>query len=116
MDRTPAYVADMLAAARELAEIVAGVELSAFLADRLRCLACEKLFINLGEAAKRIPEADTASIGGVPWQKVIGLRNILAHGYEQVEHEVLYKTVLADLPGLTKALEEWLQQRGDADG
>ena len=52
MDRTPAYVADMVAAARELADIIHDVPLNAFVADRLRCLAAEKLFINLGEAAK----------------------------------------------------------------
>jgi uncharacterized protein with HEPN domain len=111
MDRTAAYVVDMLDAARELVAIADGVEAGAFLADRLRCLAAEKLFINLGEAAKRIDMARTASIPGVPWSRVIGLRNILAHGYEQVEHEVLYKTITQDLPPLVIALENWLSSQ-----
>lgn len=98
MDRTPAYVADMLDATQELLAIVAGIPLDRFLADRLRCLAVEKLFINLGEAAKRITPELAATIPGVPWERVIGLRNILAHGYEQIEHEVLYNKHRADGP------------------
>ncbi|MDE2605870.1 MAG: DUF86 domain-containing protein [Burkholderiales bacterium] len=112
MDRTAAYVADMLDAARELVALADGVEVGAFLADRLRCLACEKLFINLGEAAKRIDTARAASIPGVPWTRVIGLRNILAHGYEEVEHEVLYRTIQQDLPALVSSLQEWLASQG----
>lgn len=111
MDRTPAYVADMLDAARELVSLIDGVPLQAFLGDRLRCLAVEKLFINLGEASRRIDPAQAALIQGVPWARVIGLRNILAHGYEQIEHEVLYKTIVSDLPGLVIALQNWLAKQ-----
>jgi uncharacterized protein with HEPN domain len=39
---------------------------------------------------------------------VIGLRNILAHQYEQVEHEVLYKTAVVNMPPLIDALRAWL--------
>lgn len=31
-----------------------------------------------------------------------------AHGYEQIEHEVLYKAVIEDLPSLADALDQWL--------
>lgn len=111
MDRTPAYVADMLDATSELIGFVQGLTLDQFLADRLRCLAVEKLFINLGEAARRVDAADAVLIQGVPWSRIIGLRNILAHGYEQIEHEVLYKTITVELPSLVDALAQWLSAR-----
>ncbi|MBN9340217.1 MAG: DUF86 domain-containing protein [Comamonadaceae bacterium] len=44
----------------------------------------------------------------IPWRKVIGLRNILAHGYEQVAHEILFKTITDDLPALEAALRHAL--------
>jgi uncharacterized protein with HEPN domain len=108
MDRTPAFVADIIDASRELVSLVDGVSLEAFLADRLRCLAVEKLFINMGEACKRIDPERAAAIPGVPWGRMIGLRNILAHGYEQIEHEVLYRIITTALPGVSLALETWL--------
>lgn len=110
-DRTPAYVLDMLGAARELVQLVESSELDAFLADRVRCLAAEKLFINLGEAARRISPEKAARISGVPWSKLIAARNVLAHRYEEVQHEVLFRTARVELPPLITALEAWLAGR-----
>jgi len=98
----------MLEFARELMGLVEGKPFQKVVADRVLCLAMEKLFINLGEAARRVEPTEAQRIGGVPWAKVIGLRNILAHGYEQIEHEVLYKAVIEDLPSLADALDQWL--------
>lgn len=77
-------------------------------------LATEKLFINLGEAAQRVPEAERAAIGGVPWRQIIGLRNILAHGYERIDQETLYRTAFVDLPAVETALAAALAERDPA--
>lgn len=107
-DRTPAHLADMLQFVQEIRQLLSGQPLEAFLANRVLCLATEKLFVNLGEAAKRIDIADQEQMAGVPWRQVIGLRNILAHGYEQVEHETLFNTAARDLPQLEQALRHEL--------
>jgi uncharacterized protein with HEPN domain len=114
IDRTPAHLSDMLAFVRELRAIVGGATLDAYRKERVLNLAVEKLFINLGEAAQRVPEAERASVGGVPWRQIIGLRNILAHGYEQVDHETLYRTVTHELAAVEEALAAWLTGAGDA--
>lgn len=83
IDRAPAHLSDMLAFVRELRALLKGQALADYKSDRVRNLAVEKLFINLGEAAQRLADVQRAEIGGVPWRQIIGLRNILAHGYEQ---------------------------------
>ena len=108
VDRTPAHLADMLQFVQELRGLLAHQGLEAFLANRILCLATEKLFINLGEAASRIDEALSVQMPNVPWRQVIGLRNILAHGYEPVEHETLFNTVARELPQLEEALNQEL--------
>lgn len=108
MDRTPAHVADMLQFVQELRALAEGQPLQVLVSDRVLCLAVEKLFINLGEAARRIDPAQAGKMPGVAWAQIIGLRNILAHGYEQVEHEVLFRSIAEDLPPLQRALEAWL--------
>lgn len=114
LDRTPAHVSDMLAFVRELRTVVGGTPLKAYRGERVLNLAVEKLFINLGEAAQRVPEPARANIAGVPWRQIIGLRNILAHGYEQVDHETLYRTVTHELAAVEDALTAWLAGAGDA--
>ncbi|MDZ7865058.1 DUF86 domain-containing protein [Acidovorax sp.] len=55
--------------------------------------------------------AHLADMPGIPWRRVIGLRNILAHGYEQVAHEILFKTITDDLPALEASLQGVLQDK-----
>ena len=62
------------------------------------------MFINLGEAAYRVDTSRAQQMPDIPWRKVIGLRHILAHGYEQVAHEILFKTIADDLPTLEAAV------------
>jgi uncharacterized protein YutE (UPF0331/DUF86 family) len=39
---------------------------------------------------------------------MIGQRNILAHEYGQIDHELLYKTIREDIPKLISALSRLL--------
>ena len=104
VDRTPAHLADMLRFVQELRSLVVSLNAEEFARQRVLCLAVEKLFINLGEAACRIDAQRAGHLPDIPWRKVIGLRNILAHGYEQVAHEILFNTITAELPALEAAL------------
>jgi len=46
----------------------------------------------------------------VPWRQIVGLRNILAHGYEQVDHETLFRTMTDELAAVESALAQHLSQ------
>jgi uncharacterized protein with HEPN domain len=112
IDRTPAHLSDMLGFAQELREIAAAHRLDEFLANRILCLATEKLFINLGEAAQRVPEVERLGMAAIPWRQIIGLRNILAHGYERIDQETLYRTAESDLAAIERELSACLAARG----
>ena len=109
-DRIPAHLADMLGFSDELQSLVVGLGPAEFQNQRVLCLAVEKLFINLGEAAARMGDS-SVQFPQIPWRHIIGLRNILAHGYEQVAHEILYQTIVQELPALSRSLRDALQSR-----
>lgn len=111
IDRTPAHLVDMLGFVREMRAIVSATTLDSYLQDRILNLAVEKLFINLGEAAQRVPDAQQTKMADVPWRQIIGLRNILAHGYEQVDQETLNRTVTTELDAVEEALTVRLSSR-----
>ena len=52
--------------------------------------------------AKFVPDPEVTS-------DPIGQRNILAHEYGQIDHELLYKTATEDVPELIALLERRLQ-------
>ena len=80
-ERDPAYLWDMLEAAREAEGILGDYDLAAFLADRVMMSAIERNIELTGEAARRISLAYQNAHPEIPWRETIGQRNILAHEY-----------------------------------
>jgi uncharacterized protein with HEPN domain len=104
-NRDAAHLWDMLAAARESCSIVADIPLENFLEDRLRLRALERTMELTGEAARRISAGSRLELAEIPWQALIGLRNVLAHEYGRINATLLYRTATHDLPSLIITLE-----------
>jgi len=112
-ERDPAYIWDMLEAAREVEDMLEGRALEAFLADRVLLRAIERSIEIIGEAARRVSTAYQAVHPEIPWRAIIGQRNILAHEYGQIDHALLYKTAIEDIPALISQLQTLLPPLDD---
>ena len=71
-------------------------------------LALTHLIEIIGEAANRVPEDFQESHAEIPWGQIIGMRNRLIHGYDEVDLNFLWSVVQNDLPGLIMQLEKLL--------
>lgn len=60
----------------------------------------------IAEAAKKLPEAIRLQYPSFPWKSVIGLRNIIAHTYDEVNLEEIWRIVTVHLPETKKQIEE----------
>ena len=84
-----------------------------FSANRLVRQAVERNFQIIGEAARRLAntDADTAArVGPVP--RIIAFRNIIVHGYDSMDYEVVWSVIKHDLPGLSLRATELLRSVG----
>ncbi len=75
--------------------------------EKLR-LALTHLVELVGEAAVRVPVDIQKRYSEIPWPKVIGMRNRLIHGYDFVDHDILWETIAGSLPGLVTSLKNIL--------
>ena len=91
---------DILSAAERAIRFVGEMDLAAFRADERTASAVLHQIFLIGEAAARLPEEIRNRTPDVPWEEIIGMRNIIAHGYFEVDLEVPWKTVRLDLPPL----------------
>ncbi len=73
--------------------------------DRQFNLALVRLLEIVGEAANRVPADQRAHIPEIPWPEIVGLRNRLIHGYDEVDFDILWQIVAHDLPRLIEILE-----------
>lgn len=96
----------MLETARKAAGKAVGLDFERFLADENLHLACVHLVQVIGEAASRVSAETRARHPGVPWRQVIGMRHRVVHEYLEVDLEMVWNVVSADLPGLIAALED----------
>lgn len=103
-----AHLRDMLEAAVEARELVAELRAEAFLKNRVRRRALERVLELVGEAARRITLVCQAEHPEIRWRRIIGQRNILALEYGRIDPRLLYQTAREDMPSLIAALERIL--------
>ncbi|MFH1497676.1 MAG: HepT-like ribonuclease domain-containing protein [Verrucomicrobiota bacterium] len=113
-ERAAKHLCDLERTIREIEEFTTGRNEAAVLGDRGLQLILEREFEILGEALNRLsrdaPEmADRISHA----HRIIGMRNVLAHGYDAVDHRILWNAVTSRLPLLkdevARLLDENLQ-------
>ena len=68
----------------------------------------------IGEAARNTPDEVTHAHPEIPWEKMRGIRNLLAHEYFGVDVSIVWLTATADLPPLVPLLRAILGERTDA--
>ena len=102
------FVADMLKAIDKMGRYTEGMDATSFAADEFTVDAVLRNLMVLGEAARNVPSEVRDAHPEIPWSRMVGLRNIVAHVYFGVDLEVVWKTVHEDLPPLRAAVSELL--------
>lgn len=90
---------DILAAI-EAIEVYAVSSYEEFLADEKTQDAILYNLIVIGEAANQVSEEFQESHPAIPWSSMIGTRNIIVHGYDQVKLEIVWRILERDLASL----------------
>jgi len=98
------YLHDMLEATDKVASFVQGMTQEQFVLDDKTQYAVVRGLEIIGEAAKKIPDAFRVENPQIPWREVAGMRDKLVHDYFGVNAEVVWKTVLEDVPNLARLL------------
>jgi uncharacterized protein with HEPN domain len=103
------YLNHILEAIKRIEEYVSDLDEIAFLGYKLVQDAVIRNFEVIGEASnnieKRFPEF-VAAHPELPLTSAYQMRNAVAHGYFQVDFEILWKTIQRDLPSLHTKVEE----------
>ena len=114
--RTAKLLHDCLGASREILELTENLTLEDYLSDRVLRLAVERLFEIVGESLNLAVQSDETLRTTLPeYRRVIGLRNRLIHGYEDVNNTAVWGAISRNLPPFMVRLKEVMNQAPTLD-
>jgi len=101
------YLGHMQQAATDAMSFVDGLDRDDFLADKRTQQAVVMSLLIIGETATQILNRHptlTQSHPDIPWRNMRGMRNRIAHGYFEIDFDVVWETVKTALPALVAQL------------
>ena len=112
------YVSDILAYARRLQDHVKGATYEEFTAEAWMQDAAFRCLEVMGEIVKRLTPSFRAEHPAIPWARIAGFRDVLAHGYDILDHELCWKIICENVPELVAELEgvSWNDSIVDDEG
>ena len=116
--RLTAYLEHIVEAIQRIERYSENMDKTMFEASELVQDAIIRNIEVVGEAANNVLKHHpdfAATHSGLPWGKAYGTRNALAHGYYQVDLDIVWNTVTNILPSLRGDIEVLLDSMGDND-
>ena len=108
MERDPAYLLDIFMSAQLIRSYVEGVGLDDFLTNiQLQDSIIRRIEI-VGEAAGRVSPQFRESHPEIPWGEMIGMRNRMIHGYDDIDLDIVWNTTQESIPVLLELIEPLL--------
>lgn len=106
-----AFLWDVRAAGVRITTFTDGLTGKGYAADELRKSAVERQLEIIGEALNQLRKADPSTAQRIPdISRIVGLRNILAHGYAAVDDSVVWGAVSERIPALLAVVEDLLAE------
>lgn len=105
------YLFDIQHAANLLAEFTAGKQFEDYAQGAMLRAAVEREFEIIGEALAQLARLDDALAGRISeHRRIIAFRNLLIHGYADIDDRLVWDIVETKLPTLRSEIAELLSE------
>jgi uncharacterized protein with HEPN domain len=107
------YLFDIMRAAADAMEFVAGLSFAEYAQSKVVRAAVEREMIIIGEAVVQLRRLDPQILDGVrvDTSSTVGFRNRLVHGYDSVDDAIVFRIATRDLPQLRQDVEYLQSER-----
>jgi len=102
----PDRLLDILEAISRIREFTDGMDFARFSGDPRTMGAVAYNLLVIGECAAHLPPSMIEGHPEVPWQRIKGMRNVLAHAYYEADPNILWKTATTSLPELEQVIRK----------
>ena len=108
MSRDKASLLDIYQAGQRIVSYAAEFTRSELEADGMRVSAILYQVLIIGEATKRLSQDFRNRHPEIPWNNMAGMRDIVAHHYDDIDFDVLWNVVQKGIPDILQKLQPLL--------
>lgn len=104
--KTLGFLQDIRTAAEFIAEDTSGATFETFLEDRRMRQLVERNFVTVGEAMNQLRHHDPEVAERISdLTQAVAFRNILVHGYNEIDYPTVWRAIQMSLPALRAEVE-----------
>ena len=100
------YLVDIYDSINKIEEYTKGLLFPEFSNDQMTVDAVVRNLEIIGEAAKNVPAETSEKYPSIPWEKMVSMRNKVIHEYQNVDLDILWKTIKEDLSPVKDAIKK----------
>jgi len=100
------YAGHMLDMTRKALELVRNKNRQNYNSDETLRFALAHLVQVIGEAARHVSKKFCDDHPQIPWKAIVGMRHKVVHDYMNVDEDVVWDTVVKELPPLLAELQK----------
>lgn len=105
------YLYDISVAVKKLSTFIENKHWDDYVIDDLLRSAVERQFEIIGEALNQLSKIDTVTVEKIShYQQIISFRNILIHGYADIDDHLVWSIIETKLPLLKREITTLLNQ------
>jgi uncharacterized protein with HEPN domain len=82
----------------------------ALASNRLYRKAVVMSILNIGELTKHLPDDFKSENSNIPWKQIAGMRDIAAHGYSEMDDDIIWDVVTHSIPELAAFIDKQLSE------
>ena len=104
------YLEDMFQSMQRIEEYLGDLDFKKFKMTHIVVDAVVRNFEIIGEASRKIPSDIQEKYPEIPWRKMYGLRNLIAHEYFGIDYEMIWEIAKNNLPQNRKDLQKIIEK------
>ena len=104
MQRDEASILDIIRVIQNIEDYTHNLTFEEFVDNNMVVAAVLYQFIIIGEATYRLSDTFVAAHPEIEWPEMRGMRNRVAHGYDAVKYDLVWKTIKNNLLPLLEKL------------
>lgn len=105
-------IEDALRACKLIIQFTKDISEDEYCDDLKTKAAVEREFEIIGEALNRVNKIDSTILNKIDdWKEIIDFRNVISHGYDVVEDEIVWDSIKNDIPVLLEQLKNIIKNK-----